>query len=126
MEQAKWKLQGKNVQLFFLSSPTTHSRITYRYSGLVVPRNSIKKEKGKVKKPAKTLSGNLGHEQEFLYCNDGYWYTEHLERILEEIANFCKRKSKKVTNCFATWRPGERLYPFPSSISYLLKPSYTY
>lgn len=37
--------------------------ITYRYSGLVVLRNSIKKRKGKVKKTCKTLSGNLGHEQ---------------------------------------------------------------
>lgn len=31
--------------------------ITYRYSGLVVLRNSIRKRKGKVKKPAKLYLG---------------------------------------------------------------------
>lgn len=95
MEQAKWNYKGKNVQLLF-SFPLLPliAGITYRYSGLVVFRNSIKKEKAKAKKkkPAK-LYLKSGTWTEFCISNDGYyWYTEHLERILEEIANFCKRK----------------------------------
>jgi len=68
--------------------------ITYRYSGLVVLRNSIKKRKGKVKNLQNSI-WESGTWTEFLYCKDGYyWYTEHLEGILEEIVKFCKRKEK--------------------------------
>lgn len=74
----------------FLPLPSI-AGIPYRYSGLVVLRDSIRQKKNVTKQ--KTCKTYLDHEYNS-YAMMATTETEYLEGMLGEIANLSKRKEK--------------------------------